>query len=51
MPLAEDLPVLPSSFFHSEEATHWSWERDFHDVQEIGKGKVRQGGGWHSVEA
>lgn len=39
MPLAEDLPVLPSSFFHSEEATHWSWERDFHDVQEIGKGK------------
>lgn len=45
-PPAEDLPVLPSNFFHSDEVTHWSWEHDFTDVQEIGKGKVRQGGCW-----
>lgn len=39
---AEELPILPANFFHSQEATHWSWERDFTDVLEIGKGKVRR---------
>ncbi|KAL4449408.1 hypothetical protein ABPG77_007052 [Micractinium sp. CCAP 211/92] len=38
-PPAEDLPVLPSNFFHSDDVIHWSWEHDFTDVQEIGKGK------------
>lgn len=44
----DDLPVLPSNFFNDPAQTgNWSWEADFKDVVEIGKGKVRQrcGGG------
>lgn len=39
----DDLPVLPSNFFNDPAQTgHWSWEADFQNVVEIGKGKVRK---------
>lgn len=52
-PAQDDQPVLPANYFNNPALSgNWSWEADFTDVMEIGKGKVRAaaGGGCLAAE-